>query len=190
MKNQRKVAISPQNKGYSISRTSIYVSHKSEQWKVMQSSHNALCHNISRIGLWRHLFEDGCMEWATQSCSFLCGRHRRELFALLRFEWPVWRYSTFFAICTAEWSLTILVLWWRDVSLLLVCTWRHGGHVGGQEQKHFSPLGTKLYFHVNFSRKYSFVLSPNMAALSRGCKPRIKRERLGYSGNHYIWFTI
>ena len=45
--------------------------------------------------------------------------------------------------------------------------------VGGQEQKHFSPLGTKLNFHVNSSRKYSFVLTPNMAALSRGCKPRI-----------------
>ena len=53
------------------------------------------------------------------------------------------------------------------------CTCRHGGHVGGQEQKHFSPLGTKLYFHVNYSRKYSFVLTPNMAALSRGCKPRV-----------------
>ena len=59
------------------------------------------------------------------------------------------------------------------MDILLVCTWRHGGHVGGQEQKHFSPLGTKLYFHVNSSRKYSFVLTPNMAALSRGCKPRI-----------------
>ena len=52
---------------------------------------------------------------------------------------------------------------------LLVCTWRHGGHVGDQEQKHFSPLGTKLYFHVNSSRKTSIVLTPNMAALSRGC---------------------
>ena len=51
--------------------------------------------------------------------------------------------------------------------LLLVCTWRHGGHVGGQEQKLFSPLRTKLFFHVNSSRKYSFVLTPNMAALSR-----------------------
>ena len=50
---------------------------------------------------------------------------------------------------------------------LLVCTWRHGGHVGGQEQKHF-------YFHVNSSRKYSFVLTPNIAALSRGCKARIR----------------
>ena len=42
-----------------------------------------------------------------------------------------------------------------------------------KNKKHFSPLGTKLNFHVNSSRKYSFVLTPNMAALSRGCKPRI-----------------
>ena len=41
----------------------------------------------------------------------------------------------------------------------LVCTWRHGGHVGGQEQKHFSPLGTKRYFHVNSSGKNSIVLT-------------------------------
>ena len=34
-------------------------------------------------------------------------------------------------------------------------------------------MGTKLYFHANSSRKYSFVLTPNVAALSRGCKPRI-----------------
>ena len=48
----------------------------------------------------------------------------------------------------------------------------HGGHVGGEEQKHFSPLGIKLYFHVKFSRKNSIVLPPNMAALSRGWRPR------------------
>lgn len=36
--------------------------------------------------------------------------------------------------------------------------WRHGGHVGG---------------HENSSRKSSIVLTPNMAALSRCCKPRI-----------------
>ena len=30
---------------------------------------------------------------------------------------------------------------------------RDGGRVGGQEQKHLSPLGTKLHFHVNSSRK-------------------------------------
>ena len=30
-----------------------------------------------------------------------------------------------------------------------------------------------LYFHVNSSRKNSIVLSSNMAALSRGCKPWI-----------------
>ena len=61
----------------------------------------------------------------------------------------------------------------KVVSILLVCTWRHGRHVGGQKQKHFSPLGTKLYFHINSSSNISIVLTPNMAALSRGCKPRI-----------------
>ena len=55
-----------------------------------------------------------------------------------------------------------------------VCTWRHGGHVGSQEQTHFSPLlGTQLYFHVDSSISNSIVLTPNMATLSRGCKPRV-----------------
>ena len=45
--------------------------------------------------------------------------------------------------------------------------------IGGQEQKHFCLLGTKLYFHVNSSRKNSVLLTPNMAALSCGCTPRI-----------------
>ena len=57
-------------------------------------------------------------------------------------------------------------------SILLVCTWRHGGHVGGQEQKHLSPLGTKLYFHVNYSRKTILYWSPILRR-SRGCKPRM-----------------
>ena len=50
---------------------------------------------------------------------------------------------------------------------------RHEGHVNAQEKKLSSPLGTKLYFHVNSSRKNSILLTPNMAALSHGCKPRI-----------------
>ena len=37
----------------------------------------------------------------------------------------------------------------------------------------FSPLGTKLYFHVNSLRKNYIVLTFNKAAFSRGCKPRI-----------------
>ena len=56
----------------------------------------------------------------------------------------------------------------RQLTVLLVCTWRQGGHVGDQGQKHFSPLGTKLYFQVNSSRKNYIVLTPNMAASSRG----------------------
>ena len=73
--------------------------------------------------------------------------------------------------------MELLVPWLFDLVsvVLLVRTWRHGGHVGGQEQKHFSPLGTKLYFHVNSWRKNSIVLTPNMAPLSRGCKPRMKQ---------------
>ena len=43
---------------------------------------------------------------------------------------------------------------------LLVCTWCHSSHVGGQEQKHFSPLRTKLYFHVNYSRKKFYCIDP------------------------------
>ena len=34
---------------------------------------------------------------------------------------------------------------------LFVCTLRHGGHVGGQEQKRISPVGTKCkFFEQNF----------------------------------------
>ena len=48
-----------------------------------------------------------------------------------------------------------------------------GGHVGGQEQKHLSPLATKLDFHVNSS-----------AALSRGSEPRIF-----LSGQHFFFLV-
>ena len=54
--------------------------------------------------------------------------------------------------------------------------------------KAFSPLGTKLYFQVNSSRKYSFVLTPNMAALSRGCKPRIhNRQPVSMHATQVTW---
>ena len=64
-------------------------------------------------------------------------------------------------------------------ALLLVCTWRHGGHVGCKEQKHFSPLGTKPYFSCKFFEK-KIVLTTNIAALSRGCKPRINHVFFNY----------
>ena len=41
-----------------------------------------------------------------------------------------------------------------------------------QNKTHFSPLGTKLYFQVNFFRNISILLAPNEAALSCGCRPR------------------
>ena len=55
-----------------------------------------------------------------------------------------------------------------------VCDVTAGVHVGGQEQKHFAPLGTKLCCVVYSSKKKnSIVLTPNMAALSHGCSPRV-----------------
>ena len=42
---------------------------------------------------------------------------------------------------------------------------RKPGHVGGQEQKHFSSLGTKLYFHVNSSRKKILLVWPQHGRL-------------------------
>ena len=48
----------------------------------------------------------------------------------------------------------------RSIWLLLVCKWRHGGHVGGQEQKHFSPLGNELYFDANLAEKFLLFWPP------------------------------
>ena len=59
--------------------------------------------------------------------------------------------------------------------MLLVYTRLHNGDVGDQERKGFSLLGT-----APFSRKYFqklfIVLNTNMATLSHGCKPRIKKR--------------
>ena len=40
---------------------------------------------------------------------------------------------------------------------LLVGTWRHGEHAGGEEPKYISPLGTKLHFHTNDLEKFYFI---------------------------------
>ena len=45
---------------------------------------------------------------------------------------------------------------------LLVGTWRHGGHAGGEEPKYISPLGTKLHFHTNVLRKILFYWPPTL----------------------------
>ena len=74
-----------------------------------------------------------------------------------------------FSLLKKKW--TVLRTVYHTIAGLHVTS--HGSYVGGQEQKHFSPLETKLYFHVNSSRKNTIVLTPNMAALSCSCKPRI-----------------
>ena len=86
-------------------------------------------------------------------------------------------YVTIFAYqshLACQHFISMIVLKWNwNWPRLLVCTWRHGGHVDRQEQKLSSPLGTKHHFHVNSLRKNFIVLTPNMAALSLGYKPRI-----------------
>ena len=64
-------------------------------------------------------------------------------------------------------SLFLYLIWDLDNDLdyqviykLLVCTWHHGGHVDGQEQKHFSPLGTKLHFSYEFFEKKFYCIDP------------------------------
>ncbi len=44
------------------------------------------------------------------------------------------------------------------------------------ETKRSPPLGTKLFYYANSAKTCFIVLSSNMAALSRGCKPRISCE--------------
>ena len=85
------------------------------------------------------------------------------VFLILNTE-VLWWFHSIFSIQI----VTIFHTFLNDSRLHVTC----GGHVGGQEQKHFSPLGTKLYFHVNSSRKSTIVFTPNMATFSRGCKAR------------------
>ena len=42
------------------------------------------------------------------------------------------------------------------------------GHVGGQEKKQFSSLGTKLRFHKKILQKNVIVLTTIMAVMSDG----------------------
>ena len=58
---------------------------------------------------------------------------------------------------------------------LLVCRWHHGRHVGGQE----AFLSSENYntFSNKFFEKSFTVLTTNIAALSRSCKPSIIKLR-------------
>ena len=79
--------------------------------------------------------------------------------------------------------VTIFYTFLYDSRLHVTC----GGHVRGQEKKHFSPLGTKCYFHVNSSRKSAIVFTPNMAALSRGCKMSVTSKFFFFGLSFHLW---
>jgi len=68
---------------------------------------------------------------------------------------------------------------WRHVkTLLLVFMWRHGGHVGVQNNSEKSLLGLCLYYYAKLERRFAIVLYPNMAVSSREWKPRIANFRV------------
>ena len=56
----------------------------------------------------------------------------------------------------------------------LVCTWRHGGHVGEQNNSEKSLLGIWLYCYLKLERDFAaIVLYTKMSASSRECNPRL-----------------
>ena len=46
----------------------------------------------------------------------------------------------------------------------LVFTWRHGGHVGVQNNNEKNLLGIRFYYYEKLERHYAIVLYTNMAA--------------------------
>ena len=80
--------------------------------------------------------------------------------ANLYFSRPYWRMRIQIPFC----STAQTVKRWGGGSSSIARTWCHGGHVGGEEKKHFSPLAT--LFSCKFFKKNCFVLTFNVAALS------------------------
>ena len=58
-------------------------------------------------------------------------------------------------------------------SLHSVLPWRHGGHVGVQNNKEKSILGILCHFYAKLERHFTIALYTNMAFSSREWKPRI-----------------
>ena len=72
--------------------------------------------------------------------------------ANLYFSRPYWRLRIQIPFC----STAQTVERWRGGSSSIACTWYHGGHVEGEEKKHFSPLVT--LFSCKFFKKKLFCI--------------------------------
>ena len=74
--------------------------------------------------------------------------------------------------------------------VLLVCKWRHGGHVGSQEQKHFSPLGNELYFDANLAEKFLLFWPPTWPPCHVVANQELKASVMIYGVTFlvYEWF--
>ena len=61
----------------------------------------------------------------------------------------------------------------RKMKQFLVFKWRHGGHVGVQNNNEKNILGIRFYYYAKLERHFAIVLYTNMAVLSHEWKPRI-----------------
>ena len=101
-----------------------------------------------------HYFEP-CVDSGSLFCSHHVKLQPPQYYSHL--VWPAKSFGSHFLIYKTLLSQPRLISGQTcitEVPLLLVCKWRHGGHVGGQEQKHFSPLGNELYFDANLAKKF------------------------------------
>ena len=64
--------------------------------------------------------------------------------------------------------------------------WRHGGHVGVQNNSGKSLLGIWFYYYEKLERHYAIVLHTNMAVSSREWKPRIAKFKGGRANKHFV----
>ena len=72
------------------------------------------------------------------------------------------------------------------LSVFSVFTWRHGGHVGVQNNSDKSVLGIWFYYHAKLEQHLPIVLYTNMAGSPRDWKPRIDHQRAFFApGNFY-----
>ena len=78
-------------------------------------------------------------------------------------------WGNFLLFCTPTWRSNHV----DENQELGVCMWRHGGHVGVQNNAAKCLLGIWFYYYGKLVGPFSVVLYTNMAVSSRGWKPRI-----------------
>ena len=69
-----------------------------------------------------------------------------------------------------------------------VFTWRHGGHLGVQNNSEKIILGIWFYYYSKRERHFAIVLYTSMGVSSREWKPRITRQEIQIYFVWIVWF--